>query len=40
MQMAQIQSVEVHGDADIKNPRKLDLKVGVRIVNSVNSFGM
>ena len=29
---------EVRGDADLKNP--LDLKVGVRIVNSVDSFGM
>ena len=36
--MAQIQRVEVHGDADLKNP--LELKVGVRIVNSVDSFGM
>ena len=37
--MVRKERVEVHGDADL-NPRKLDLKVGVRIVNSVNSFGM
>ena len=40
MQMAQIQREGVHGETEQNSRKNLDLKVGVRIVNSVNSFGM